>query len=337
MAAALCVFSAAPLPRIFAAPLSSTSASDKDLGKKALGVLMSRLHDARASVRAAAARSWGDIGNPAALPILRKALKDPDLYVRIAAAYSLNALGDRQGFKTLCSVALEGAGRSRPGNPVEQLKLLAKNRARARAIEKLSAIGGVDAVKVMEKTLSDASDTVQDATKIALARLGFFDEYGSPFVTALGDQDPGVRAAAAAALGRIRRSEALPALLKAAADPVADVRMAVMSALGHFDEPGAAAALRSGAKDGDSRVRFRAFEALSGLRDDGSLPLLKETLAKNPTPEILLPVLRGLAERGETIDLSLVSANLAQSDPDLRAIAVEALEAVPGAAANALV
>ena len=155
-------------------------------------------------------------------------------------------------------------------------------------------------------------------------------------MTALGDPDPGVRAAAAAALGRIQRAEALPALIKAAIDPVADVRMAVMAALGKFDDPGATAALRAGAKDGDSRVRFKAFVALSSLKDDGSIALLKAALAQNPTPEILLPVLRGLAERGQAIDLSLVSANLAQPDPDLRAIAVRALEAAPGASANAL-
>ncbi len=315
---------------------AASMAADKDLGKKALGVLMARLRDPSASVRAAAAQSWGVIGNPAALPVLRKALKDPNVYVRIASAFSLDTLGDKGGFKALAAIALEGAGSSRPGDPVRELKLLAKNRARASAIEKLSLIGGVDAVKVMEKTLVDASDTVQDATKIALAHLGFFDEYGSPFVTALGDPDPGVRAAAAAALGRIQRAEALPALIKAAIDPVADVRMAVMAALGKFDDPGATAALRAGAKDGDSRVRFKAFVALSSLKDDGSIALLKAALAQNPTPEILLPVLRGLAERGQAIDLSLVSANLAQPDPDLRAIAVRALEAAPGASANAL-
>jgi HEAT repeat protein len=327
------------LLRPLAAGSAGTTAADKELGKKALGVLMARLRDPSAPVRAAAAQSWGAIGNPAALPVLRKALKDPDAYVRIAAAFSLDTLGDQRGFKALAAIALEGAGSSRSGDPVAELKLLAKNRARASAIEKLSLIGGVDAVRVMEKTLVDASDTVQDATKIALAHLGFFDEYGAPFVTALGDPDQGVRAAAAAALGRIQRAEALPALIKAANDPVANVRMAVMAALGKFDDPAdpaATAALRAGAADVDSRVRFKAFVALSGLKDDGSIALLKAALAKNPTPEILLPVLRGLAERGQTIDLSLVSVNLAQPDPDLRAIAVRALEAVPGAAANAL-
>ena len=152
---------------------AASMAADKDLGKKALGVLMARLRDPSASVRAAAAQSWGVIGNPAALPVLRKALKDPNVYVRIASAFSLDTLGDKGGFKALAAIALEGAGSSRPGDPVRELKLLAKNRARASAIEKLSLIGGVDAVKVMEKTLVDASDTVQDATKIALAHLGF--------------------------------------------------------------------------------------------------------------------------------------------------------------------
>src|SRR5262245_54805396 len=80
------------------------------LGKRAVAVLTEYAQTGDAEGRALAAAAWGQIGNQAAAPMLRRALKDKNVIVRIEAATSLHKLGDdARAFKALESVVVKGS------------------------------------------------------------------------------------------------------------------------------------------------------------------------------------------------------------------------------------
>src|SRR5687767_5028548 len=116
------------------------------LGKRAVALLTEYSRDGDAEARASAAAAWGQIGNAAALPLLRKSLKDKNVIVRIEAATSLQRLGEptRAGL-ALEAVILKGSAAA-GSRPEEEMRRVARDKARALATARLSEFGGEDAV-----------------------------------------------------------------------------------------------------------------------------------------------------------------------------------------------
>ena len=225
-------------PAQTSSPAPAPATGEAALGKRALGWLREALNDEDAAVRAAALVQWGELGNPAAVPLVKKALKDRNVNVRIEAATALHKLGDPECAPALqkivakAAVGAEGGARGAgPSSAQAEMKALARSKTRIRAIGRLAECGGEDAVKLFETTLKDKNPVVADATAVALAKMGF-DEYGEPFVAALEDKDEAVRVAAVAALGELAKREYFDALRKAAVDPAVAVRVEAMRALG---------------------------------------------------------------------------------------------------------
>ncbi len=314
---------AAPAPSTAAAPSSPPS---RKAGQQALRLLEQASVDDDPELRALAASAWGQIGNPAAHPLLSRALKDRNVYVRIEAATALQKVGFRdEAFAALMGIIQDAP---KPGKtPAQVMRDLARNKARVLAIERLADFGGEDAVKLFEKTLKDPSDAVRDATAIALARMGL-EEFSQGFVDALKSQDEGVRAAAARSLGLIGGEVVPPALQAAASDKSVSVRVEVMRAMAGFKGSDAAAILARGLSDRDDRVKFRALASLAKLSDAGSLALLRKIGANKPTAELELEVLAGLARRGDKVQFDVVNDALHEKDADLRALAFDVLRAV---------
>lgn len=300
------------------------------VGRRAVRALTEALSDDDAEVRAAAAKAFGDIGNPAAAGVLRRALQDKNLSVRVEAGYALYRLGLPEGVAAIRTVVEQGVKPETQLSPAERLKLMARNESRVLGIERLSAVGGVDVVKLFEATLKDPSGAVRDATAVALARLGF-DEYSQQFLAALKSPDESVRAAAVSALGQIGQPSGLDALSTASKDSSVAVREEAMRALARFPGEDSSRWLAAGVKDSDARVRAQALAGLARLSDADSAPLLREALKTDTSMQSQLEALTGLARRGELpagADLSVVDGALAEKDFDLRLLAVEALSAI---------
>ena len=190
---------------------ASTASTSTALGREAVALLAGRASDPDPEVRAAVASSWGELGNRAAIAVLKKALQDPSPDVRIAAAVSLRRLGDVQGLLALIDETK--AFKSGPSaSPAEELRKMARDAARARAVLKLGQEGGDSGREALEASLRDSSGAVRDAAAVALARLGRSD--AAQFLEALKDPDEGVRSSAAKSLGLIGRG-GLDALKKA--------------------------------------------------------------------------------------------------------------------------
>lgn len=84
----------------------------------------------------------------------------------------------------------------------------------------------------------------------------------------LDDEHPGVRAAAAVALGDLGASDRLPKLLLTMDDDDAHVRQMAINALGEIGDPRAAPRLRRALGDDRPEVRYQAIIALSRVCED---------------------------------------------------------------------
>lgn len=84
----------------------------------------------------------------------------------------------------------------------------------------------------------------------------------------LDDEHPGVRAAAAVALGDLAAKDLLPKLLVVMDDDDAHVRQMAINALGEIGDPRAAPRLRRAVTDARPEVRYQALIALSRVTED---------------------------------------------------------------------
>jgi len=321
---ALAAFSTAARAAPKGAPVVVSTATPAVLGREAVDVLAERASDPDPEVRAVVAAEWGDLGNRAAIPTLKRALADNNADVRIAAAGSLLKLGDVQGLVALIDET-KPIMSGRASSPAEELKRMARDSARARAALKLGEVGKDSAVEPLRSALTDPAGEVRDAAAVALARLGQGD--ATQFLDAMKDPDEGVRSSAAHALGLIGR-EGLVSLRNAAVtDASASVRAEAVFALGSFSDPGSLEILTKALGDKNGHVRLEAAKALAKRETPESTAALKKLAAQAPRPELALVVAAALAARGEDADLGLAELTLGQKDPDLKALAVAALGA----------
>jgi HEAT repeat protein/beta-lactamase regulating signal transducer with metallopeptidase domain len=147
---------------------------------------------------------------------------------------------------------------------------------------------------------------------------------------ALNDSVASVRAAAAQALGSMRDTLAVRALMEALRrDTDAEVRRNAAWALGQIEDgravPALSDALRS---DADAEVRRAAAEALGSIEDPRAVPALVEALQRNEQPELRRAVIDAL---GSIEDKSVVPAlipALKDQDPEIRRAAADALGSI---------
>ncbi|HVC08681.1 MAG TPA: HEAT repeat domain-containing protein [Elusimicrobiota bacterium] len=323
---------AAPSPR-----LNARAA----LGRAALALLVRAGANSNPEVRAAAAAAWGKIGNPAALPLLKKMARDREESVRLAAAQSLYSLGDKAAFPIILDIAKAQPKMPANPTPIDQLKMMVKERLRIDAINELRSIGKADpklgekAVKAFETTLGDPYGPVRDATAIALAAMGL-DEFTPRFLTAAQSQDEAVRVAAIRALGQIGTPPAVAAVSTAAADSSADVRSEAMSAAAHFAAADAVPLLEKGLKDSDAGVRAQALQTLAGFDDEQSSAAVRQAFENAPDLSTEMIAMAGLLRRGQKADLSAALPALKNSDEDIRRLGINVLALSPDAQALSL-
>jgi HEAT repeat protein len=102
-------------------------------------------------------------------------------------------------------------------------------------------------------------------------------------VAALKDADAGVKRQAAAALGEIGNTRAVPGLIDALKDSDADVRQRAISALGEIGDVRAVAGIAGALKDPSISIRSHAAMALGELQDAAAVdPLIAAIRRAHP-------------------------------------------------------
>jgi beta-lactamase regulating signal transducer with metallopeptidase domain len=151
----------------------------------------------------------------------------------------------------------------------------------------------------------------------------------------LGDDDAGVRAAAAQALGEIRHG-AFQALLAVVADPSAEVRKKVARALGELDDPRTLGQLSEYARsDPDRDVRRAAIRALGRSRAEGRVGALSGVLGGSDDGWTRVLAVKALGETRSPRAVAALEPLVAGEDGRLRREATEALAELGGGEARA--
>jgi HEAT repeat protein len=208
------------------------------------------------AVRTAALRGAILVRGPGGLPLLTAALNDPD---DVAFTTALRTAMERPGAETTQALATALKAVPEP-RQLQLLKVLGLRAdatalpaledivragvpaARAAAIQSLAQIGSPSAVPLLAAAAADADATVAEAAHSTLAGLPGAEVNAA--ITALLDQpDSRTRAMAADLVARRRITDALPRLLKLAADADPTLAAAGLKALGDLAGPAEVPAL----------------------------------------------------------------------------------------------
>jgi HEAT repeat protein len=302
------------------------------------------LHNPRASVRAAAARSLADSRDARAVkPLISAFEHDSSLEVRQAAAESLGALGDRRAVSPLCN-ALRTTTDALLPFVAHALGAIADRHAVEPLIDFLSRRHGtelpiVEARREAIKALGRIGDARAYDTLTALQRSRDFFEakHATESLAKLGrgvlakltlrmtDRDPRVRADTAQTLGKTGEQEAVDPLLEALNDRDANVRSRAATALGELgsvaDTPEVASELERHFHDraiGDS-----AAQSLVKIGPGGRLRALVALQSSSAAHR--LKAVTGLASIADPTFVQPLLLALRDSDSRVRAQAAHAL------------
>lgn len=138
---------------------------------------------------------------------------------------------------------------------------------RERVSRVLQTVGDVSSLPALREAMSERDAAVRGNIVEAIVKIGGAKELPALSQVLLHDEDEGVRARTAAALGAAGVGAAVDPLVSALADPSVSVRSRAAEALGEIGDPRARAALEKSARsDPDSGVRASAAAALTKLR-----------------------------------------------------------------------
>jgi HEAT repeat protein len=181
-------------------------------------------------------------------------LRDPNAQVRRAAVATLRDRGSAEPVAQLLDLVSDADDGVRTETS-ETLKALAG----PAVVDGLVRFLGHEGAGVRET----AAELIAHFATPALADARICDA----LVAALADTSPGVRGAAAVALGGYREARAVPALVRLVGDPESGVQDAALHALGRIGDAPAVDALLSAFEDEDSPHHGRLAWMLGQLRD----------------------------------------------------------------------
>ncbi|VTS07480.1 HEAT repeat domain-containing protein [Tuwongella immobilis] len=287
------------------------------LGKRALHPLIWALQEGEYSVRVAAARTLGELGDPRALEPLLEALNDSKSTVRQAALESLAKLGCLTSVTPLMPLVHDAdddvriavvALLSQMNRPASARVLLGalndrNPEVRSLAVQGLIHQGDRGSMESLLPMLNDESLEVRAAVAEAIGRLGdaLIVERATPqLLAALADpiEPELLRVAAAQTLGQLRIAAAVDPLMATLAEESVALRLASLSALGQLgDRKAVPALLKLTHREDDAEIVAKALQALGQLADDRALPAFLTGLQALEA-EVRLAAVLGAAQLG---------------------------------------
>jgi HEAT repeat protein len=310
-----------------------------DIGPGALPVLMRRLADPHADVRAVAAATLGQLHAVDAVPALARLAHDDSEWVRQSLAEALGLIGAAAAHtrrpRRFLRRALRTSGR--------WLWYQLHRKKPARPTPAPDPI--VLAVTTLRAALADPVAAVRIQAARSLGLLGSAAATAArELIARLHDDEEVVRGEAAEALGKIGAllEDTVPALVELLHDPNASLQVSAARALGLLKEKGApaVAALIPLLQEQDETIRTAAAEAIGqiGTLDDENLADLtgglasRDNLVRAQTAEVLGAIGPAAAEAAPVLADALSDPNdhvRAKAAAALGALGEDAGAAVP--------
>jgi len=200
----LCLISIIIPFNLFAQKSTSTLNSEIPLTKEALNTIVSHLKNTDSDIRAYAIESLAKTGNTKLINLIKKYLNDESKYVRIATVKALWKLGDLKNIEILKEIISDVPQKTlNEPDPLEELKIISKNKIREKAIEALVDLIGIKANKILlDLKENDNYSTIRDISSRELAKIGYTQELKN-FYEALFSNDEDIRYKASESLVRI--------------------------------------------------------------------------------------------------------------------------------------
>lgn len=209
----------------------------------------------REAVELAKAAKEGDV------PALTHFLRNPSPEIRAKAAAAIEQRGLDALEPLLLHLQDDGTYRINASRSAD--RLLSVSVERMGGDQWIDVEVGSQAIPTLVSYLSVRRNDLDDVAASLLQAFG--PEAVMPVAGALNDEEPSVRAKAAALLGELLDRRAIEPLITAVRDPVKIVRLEAIRALGKFDDPRAIEALKAARKDSSGEVQAAASSALSGF------------------------------------------------------------------------
>ncbi|MCU0684286.1 MAG: HEAT repeat domain-containing protein [Polyangiaceae bacterium] len=249
-----------------------------------------------AAERRAAARELAGLPASLAAPLVKAALADADVEVRLAAAAA--AVEHR----------LEGAS-----DAVVPWLNEADVRLRLAACQVIRPAPSERAAAALGRVLGDGDANVRRAAARALGNATHPDAV-LPLLGHLDDAVPEVRSAVVEALARSGDARAVVPLLGKIQDSAPEVRRAVSRALGELGDVRATGSLLLALRDPNLDVRTEALNALGQLGDPSSVLAIAPLVEPPQPPALRRAALAALARVGNDRALGVLASALAYDD-----------------------
>lgn len=194
------------------------------------------------------------------------------------------------------------------------------------AIRALGEIGGPEAMGMLLKMLESKEELFREPAAKALERLS--EQGSSPeliramikHLDASNEPNPEIRASCATLLGKLKAVEAIPALIKALKDPVANVRFKAGVALSLIGEPAVDELIKALESSNDPIVQEIAVTALGDIGTPSCRDALIRAYGRIKSSSVRLSILDALAKIGDGRSKRfLKEAAVKEADPQVKA------------------
>jgi len=281
------------------------------------------INDPKDWVTRSAVFSLGNIGSPAAVPLLKKALKHYKPKVQEAALIGLDELQDKSALPDITELMIsandqylrwqammviqsieKGAEISALTRTLDDKK--AKVTSRRNAVVMLGELKDESTLPNLLNALSDKDAGIRWGAVEAVGKMGAI-QARKEVEGMLKDKSPDVRMFAIGALGRLGSRDSIPALAGMLSSKTIAERKNAIRSLGKIGGPEAAKAIRGRLADSNRYVKTLAIETLVDLNDTQAVEEIK-LLASNQSPSVRTAAMYALGKLGGDSVLDVLRA-----------------------------
>jgi HEAT repeat protein len=260
------------------------------LPKKALETIIKNLKQGDIEIKTYSIEILGQLGNKRVIPIIKEYLKSENKYIKISAAKSLWQLEDKSGLDILYEIVNDSPSQATINDPLVELKNIAQNKIREKAIETIVFMLGKDSRDFLIKIKNnDTYPVIRDVASRELAKLGSGEDL-DVFISSLNSEDEETKYQAAQILSKICPSKISKITDSLKKEKIAKIKMFLIDAIAcSKNKKDAMDEIIKLADDKNPTIRYKAINAMDGIDDKKILDKLQ--LIYSDTPDMNLKTL----------------------------------------------